>query len=122
MMETVQSKNNNYIFVAVIVLMSFLAFASTMVIVILRPEQDNLPIISQIFLFSTTIAASILTFVKAEQANNQAKETHDMVNSRLDQFIENADLAARAEGKAEGIIKGRTDAENRSDKLKEAGG
>lgn len=118
MTETVSSKNNSYIFVIVIVIMSVLALTTTTTIVLLRPEQDNVPIISQIFLFSATITASILTFLKAEQASNQARETHDVVNSRLDQFIENADIAARAEGKAEGVVEGREAAENRTDEIK----
>ena len=83
------------------------------VILWLRPEYDPVLVAGMIFAFLTPTTTSLLSFMKAEEAKEQAKETHLSVNSRLDKFIEQASVAA----KAEGMDLGRKEANDRTDAL-----
>lgn len=82
-------------------------------ILFIRPDYDPLLVAGIIFAFLTPTTTSLLSFIQAKEAKEQAKETHLAVNSRLDQFIKQATLVA----KAEGVDEGRKDANARTDLL-----
>jgi hypothetical protein len=95
-----------------IVIMAIVTVAAIVIIAVVRPAQDNASINIQIIGFATTTTAAILAFMKAQ-------ETHLSVNSRLEQFIKNADRAARSEGELVGRAAGREQADKRTDTLKD---
>lgn len=82
-------------------------------ILFIRPDYDPVLVAGIIFAFLTPTTTSLLSLMKAEEAKEQAKETHLSVNSRLDKFIEQAAVAARAEG----MDMGRKAANERTDAL-----
>lgn len=96
---------SNTQYIVAVVAMMLIAVAGVVVIVVLRPEADVALVIAAVFGFLAPTTLSMLSFMKAQ-------ETHLSVNSRLDQFIRNAEMAARAEGIGEGEKKAneRTDA------------
>lgn len=102
---------NNLPYIVAVILMMFLGVASIVVIVIARPNNDNTAIITTILGFLAPTTLSLLAYMKAQ-------ETHLSVNSRLDAFMRNAELAARVQGVIEGRSQGRDDANLRTDQLK----
>lgn len=111
--QTIVAAPNNVPYLAVVALMAILAVFFVLGISYLRPTTDNSQLIATILGFVTTTTAAVLAFMKAQ-------ETHLSVNSRLDAFMANAKLAARAEGITEGRQQGRDSANARTDAL--AGG
>lgn len=105
---------NNTPYVIAVVIMSIIAMVCIVAVTLIRPSQDNSVLNVLILGFSTTTTAAILAFMKAQ-------ETHLSVNSRLEQFIRNADRAARSEGELVGRAAGREQADQRTDTLKEKG-
>jgi hypothetical protein len=103
---------NNTPYLIAVVLMLGLAIASITAIAILRPEKDNSTLYALILgsIGPTTLA--LLAFMKSQ-------ETHLSVNSRLEQFIQNTDRSARAEGELAGRAAGRDASDQRTDKLAE---
>jgi hypothetical protein len=101
---------NNVPYVIAVVLMAIIGVVGVVIVTIARPGQDNTIVIGGILgsLAPTTI--SLLAFMKAQ-------ETHLSVNSRLDAFMKNATIAARADGLLEGRAQGRNDANDRTDIL-----
>lgn len=97
---------NNKPYITAVVSMMLIGVAGTVLISIFRPEQDLIVVITAIFGLLTPTTLSLLSFMKSQ-------ETHLSVNSRLDQFIKNADAIARAEGE----IKGARTANERTDAL-----
>lgn len=81
-------------------------------VAILRPAQDNTLLIGGLFGFLTPTTVSILAFMKAQ-------ETHVAVNSRLDQWLSSATDAAHMKGINEGRQEGRSDADTRTDTLRD---
>jgi hypothetical protein len=73
----------------------------------LRPGDDILVLSAISFSFTT----GIYNVIKTEQTRVQSVETHDMVNSRLTEFIESQALLAEARGEKIG----RKKAEDRAD-------
>lgn len=116
-MDDQQAKNalahtSNVPYLIAVVVMVIVALAAVVVIAIVRPNQDNSALYVLITGFDTTTTAAILAFMKAQ-------ETHLSVNSRLEEFIRNADRSARAEGELAGREAGRESADHRTDSLKE---
>lgn len=87
--------------------------AGVVLIVTLRPDFDILVVAGIVFAFLTPTTTSLLALLKTQETNEQAKETHLSVNSRLDAFIKQAEQAARAEG----VMQGEERANLRTDQL-----
>lgn len=66
-------------------------------IIWLRPEYDALVVTVAIFGIASPTTVSILAFMKSQ-------ETHLSVNSRLEEWIKNAESAARGEGMEAGRL------------------
>lgn len=110
--KTAMRASSNVPYLIAVVVMAVFAIAAISVISIIRPERDNSAMYVLILGFGTSTTAAILAFMKSQ-------ETHLSVNSRLDDFIRNADRSARAEGELAGRAVGREQAEKRTDTLKE---
>jgi len=108
-MNPVTPSNNVPYIVAVVVMMA-LGVGAVVAVTVDRPSADNTLLIASILGFLAPTTLSLLAFMKAQ-------ETHLSVNSRLDEFMVNAKLAARAEGVAEGRTQGRISADERTDTL-----
>lgn len=96
----VEDDTGKYLFAVVASLV--LGIGGVAVILAIRPEFDILIVAGIIFAFLTPTTTSILALMKTAETNAQAKETHLSVNSRLDAFIKQAQLSAKAEGVKEG--------------------
>ncbi len=107
--DIINPQPNTKAYIVAVVLIVLIAIASIVSIDIVNPDKDNTLIIAAILGFITPTIASIFSFIKAQ-------ETHLMVNSRLSQFMENAEIAATAKGKEEG----RLAANERTDALSKA--
>jgi len=103
---------NNTQYVYAVLLMAILGVVSITALTIMRPGQDNTAVIATIIGFLAPTTLSLLAFMKAQ-------ETHLSVNSRLDQFIRNAELASRMQGVIDGRAQGRMDANQRTDDLQQ---
>lgn len=97
---------NNFQYVVAVLIMSALGVAAVIAVTLMRPSQDNTVLIASIFGFLLPTTMALLAFMKSQ-------ETHLSVNSRLDAFLSEARLAAKAEGVAEG----RETAEKRADQI-----
>lgn len=102
--------NTNLSYIRAVIIMVLLGCFMALVIVLVRPDKDNVEIIASIFGLLTPTTLSLLAFMKSQ-------ETHLSVNSRLDDFISEASTSA----KAQGIIEGRNEANERNDKLAKEG-
>lgn len=97
------TSNNSYLIVTVVfVVVGIVGIAAIM---LWRPDADFLLVSGGIFTFITLTITNLFGFMKAKdaeaearEARFQARETHLAVNSRLDEFIRNAEEAARAQG------------------------
>lgn len=109
--KQVMQPPNNTPYLIAIVIMALVAIMAIVLVAVLRPAVDNTPLYVLILgsIGPTTLA--LLAFMKSQ-------ETHLSVNSRLDQFIKNADRSARAEGELAGRAAGRQSADIRTDTLK----
>lgn len=102
--------NNTPYLVAVCVMLA-LGIVAVVAVTIIRPTEDNSSLYVLIFSSIGPTTLALLAFMKAQ-------ETHLSVNSRLEQFIRNADRAARSEGELAGRAAGREAADQRTDILK----
>jgi len=91
-------------YLAAVIISLLIGIAGVATVVAIRPDFDILVVAGVIFAFLTPTTTSLLALMKTQETNEQAKETHLSVNSRLDAFIQNAANAARAEGVKEGTI------------------
>jgi len=69
---------------------------------VLAPNADHTRTITLLLGFAAPTTVSLLALMKAQQ-------THLSVNSRLDEFIKNASVASRAEGREEGRLLNRSE-------------
>ena len=98
------SKESKPNYLPVLIIMATIVLASIVALEVLTPDtKDNSVTIGLILGFGATITTGIFTYQKSEQTEKQSQETHDMVNSRLTEFIENAKGIAHAEGMEEGV-------------------
>ncbi len=102
---------NNTPYVIATVIMASVCVLALVFINYTRPDKDNSTLNTMIIGFTTTTTWALLAFLKAQ-------ETHLSVNSRLDQFIKNADRAARSEGELVGRAAGLDQANRRTDDIK----
>jgi hypothetical protein len=98
--------NRNTPYIIAVIVMALFGVAGVTVIGALRPEDDIVIIGAMVFGFITPTTLSLLSFMKSQ-------ETHLSVNSRLDQFMENARVAAHGVG----LEEGRAEANRRTDEL-----
>jgi len=103
---------SNTPYLIAIVAMLMIAVSAIVAVTLIRPTQDNSSLYVLILGSIAPTTLALLAFMKAQ-------ETHLSVNSRLEQFIRNADGRARAEGELVGRAAGRTAADERTDTLKE---
>lgn len=101
---------NSVPYLLAVVIMAIVTMAAITIIAVARTGEDNATLYAMIIGFATTTTAAVLAFMKSQ-------ETHLSVNSRLDQFIRNADRSARAEGELAGRAAGRELADARTDQL-----
>lgn len=99
------SPNNTPYLVAVLI-MALIGVLGVVGVTYLRPGEDNTVLIGLVLGFLAPTTLSLLAFMKSQ-------ETHLSVNSRLDDFIRNAENAARGEGEKAG----QRQAEDRADAL-----
>lgn len=85
--------NNPYIFA--VILMMILGIILIVVIAFIRQEVDLVLLAGVVFGFLSPTTLALLAYMKAQ-------ETHLSVNSRLDQFMQNAEMASRLKGRVEG--------------------
>jgi hypothetical protein len=97
-----QPKDPNTPYLMATVISLLIGIVGVVMVVTLRPDFDILVVAGVIFAFLTPTTTSLLALMKTQETNEQAKETHLSVNSRLDAFIVSASNAARAEGVKEG--------------------
>jgi hypothetical protein len=110
-MSVAPKQASNIPYLVTVAVMFFVGLAAVVAIAYFRPQTDILTIIAAVFAFLTPTTASVLAFQKAQ-------ETHLSVNSRLDGFIKNAQAAALAAGKEQGLAQGAQEANARTDALK----
>jgi hypothetical protein len=79
------------------VVITLLSFALIILTLLVRPNYDPVDVIIQISKMMVPTMAGVAAYLKSE-------ETHIMINSRLDEFIKNSNLVARAEGAAQGVL------------------
>lgn len=96
--QSIVTRQNNQAYVIAVLLMMMLGVSAIVLITILH-DGDNTGVITTIIGFLGPTTLSLLTFMKSQ-------ETHLSVNSRLDQFMTQAQIAARAQGIAEGRKEG----------------
>ena len=109
--QTIVPPPNNTPYIIAVVLMATLGIVGVVCVSIFRPGQDNISVYGLIGTFVGPTTLSLLAFMKAQ-------ETHLSVNSRLDAFMRNAEVAAHIRGIAEGVTQGRDSANQRTDALK----
>lgn len=85
-------------YIAASVIMALLGVVAFLGIVFLRPNDDNVMLITVILGFLTTITTGILAYMKSQ-------ETHVSVNSRMDEWRKESSLAI-AKAHAAGIKEG----------------
>lgn len=100
-------KPDNASYMIAIVVMTIIGIIATTVISVLRPLQDNIPLITLLLGNIASVTVALLAYMKSQ-------ETHLSVNSRLDGFIKNAQEAS----KAQGVVEGQQMANERTDSLK----
>ncbi len=103
---------NNVPYIMAVVTMIVVVIIAVTLIAVIRPDKDNSSLYVLILGSIGPTTISLLAFMKSQ-------ETHLSVNSRLEQFIRNADRAARAEGEIVGHAAGMASADRRTDTLKE---
>lgn len=103
---------NNVPYIIAVVVMIVVVVIAITVIAVTRPERDNSALYALILGSIGPTTLSLLAYMKSQ-------ETHLSVNSRLEQFIRNADRAARSEGELKGRAAGQMAADVRTDTLKD---
>lgn len=93
-------------FIWSIVVMATIVISGVVFLQTSHPEIDNTATMVQIFGFAGAIATGLFAAMKSA-------ETHRSVNSRLDEWMRNAEMAAEAKG----ISEGRDAANLRTDEL-----
>jgi hypothetical protein len=110
MHQSIVPPPNNVPYIMAVVLMAALGILGVVAVAVARPGQDNTAIFTAIAGFVCPTTLSLLAFMKAQ-------ETHLSVNSRLDAFMRNAELAAHIKGIVAGRAQGRDAANERTDAL-----
>ena len=95
--------NNNIPYLVAIVLMALIGIGGTLIVLVLRPHEDNAALYVAIAGFTVPTIASLAAFIKTQ-------ETHTLVNGQMTQYRKvlelNAALAAqlaREQGLSEGL-------------------
>lgn len=94
-------------------------------LVIYRPEKDNTQAIVLILGFALPVVQMLKAgeaaevkkalVVEAQAVRAISKETHDIVNSRMDELQEQTKIASSSTGRAEGIEEERVRTENKKE-------
>ena len=101
-------------YIVLLIVMAALVMASIVLLEVFSiAGKDNTTTIGLILGFGATLTTGILTYIRAEKAENQSLETHILVNSRLSALMTEAKAASHAEGE----MVGRDIANARSDEL-----
>lgn len=86
---------SNWKYIIAVIVMVVIGVFGVLFITWLRPKEDNIALITLIIGLVAPTTLSLLSLMKSQ-------ETHLSVNSRLDQFMSNAEKASHAEGVLEG--------------------
>lgn len=98
-------------YVLAVIVMALIGVAGIVVIGMIRPDDDLLVISGIVIAILSPTTTGLLSFMKGTENSQQNKQTHDMVNSRLTEFIEAQTQLAEARGEKIG----RQKAEDRAD-------
>lgn len=101
-------KSSKTPYLIAVMLMFVLGVISVLVVESINPEKDNSVLITSIFQTLVVMTPAILAFMKTN-------ETHNMVNSDLAKWIDDAVQRAFSEGEKSGAIR----ANKRTDMLEE---
>lgn len=82
-------------YVIVIAIMAMIGLFAILVIVWLRPTEDNTTLITMVIGFVSAITTGLFVFLKSQ-------ETHLMFNSRMSEMMENVKEVARLKGEKSG--------------------
>ena len=88
-MKKTETKRTNYVQAAIVV--GFISILGILALSYIRPEDDILTLSAVTFTFISLVYNTIKveqTRVVSEDTKRQSMETHDMVNSRLTEYIE----------------------------------
>ncbi|SRR5258706_7994129 len=100
------SENKNLPYLIAVTIMAIIAVIGIVIVAIVHPA-DSMLIIGAIIGFLTPTTLSLLAFMKSQ-------ETHQAVNGRLGQFIENSNALAASQGFAAGVAQNKADALSKS--------
>lgn len=81
-------------YITLIIGLSGLAVLAVLLVLALRPEDDNTPVIVGVFGFVGPMIAAVLAAM--------VRDVHTVINSRMDALLAATERAASAEGRAEG--------------------
>lgn len=82
--------------ILVLVLFALLGFASVFFMLYIRPEQDNLPVLSILFAFLTLLVTGL--FALLNKIDKKMDDTHNLVNSRMSELVAKTEQVAEAIG------------------------
>ena len=105
---TLEISRAPYLWAAVILTMG--AGLLTSVVLLLRPQDNLLDVMSQVAKGYAPTLAAVLAYLKSDESKQVAIETHLSVNSRLDAFMKEHAENARSQG----IIQGAADEQTRA--------
>ena len=95
------NSNNSLLYVTII---AVTVIAAVVLLSIFAPTSNN---IVNLIGFAGLVAGQIIqgqnTASKVKEVSAKVEETHKMVNSRLTELLETTGIAAKAEGRAEGV-------------------
>ena len=109
-LNTPPKEASNTQYILAVVIMFLVGVIGVVLISLFNKTQDLGVVITAVFGLLTPTTLSLLSFMKSQ-------ETHLSVNSRLDGFIKNAQVAALLTGRAQGIVQGTDTANARTDML-----
>ena len=87
--------SSNTPYLIAVIIMAILTTTTIIVLIMRRPDLDNTELITKVIGFSMPTTLSLLAYMKSQQ-------THLSVNSRLDDFIQNAQDSSLMRGIEQG--------------------
>jgi len=96
-----------------VVVIAVAAIGGVVLVLTIRPDKDNIALVTQILGFATTTLMATLAYMRST-------ETREVVNSRMDEFkrtLQAASEVAQVQAHADGKAEGRAAADARTDVL-----
>jgi hypothetical protein len=111
--ESTSNQTKTWPYTLTLTMVPALSISGVVTLLVFRPGDMNAALVAQILGFGVTITMATLAYLKSS-------ETHQIVNSRMDEFKQAIQLAAEKAvtiARAEGEQKGRESADSRTDRL-----